>query len=238
MNAITEFATPGGNRSQEEKWCLMYLLFMLVFYLLKFVNHITAPAGDDSLLHSVSSILFALANLAFLLLVIYINYKNKVWHFMFRLLLCAFVTLFPLLFLFSTLGPAGLALWAIASLIANRKLFWVFRHYKKYTIYLVLCYAVLIVISAILFFGGFSAGSPWPAMIGLLQGLILLGMLRCICLDEIRQGKSFLEVLRILALLPASFLFFCIGLLTVIPVRFFSKESLFGEEGHDFIAMP
>lgn len=237
MNALSEFTTPGGNYFREESWCIKYLLFLLSYYLLKFAGSIITPV-DSSLLYTLIGYLFNTMSLAFILLSIYINYKNKVWHFLFRLLLCSFVTIFALVFLYTTLGPVGLALWAIASIAANRKLFWIFSHYKKYTIYIVLCYAILITASIIIFFAGLPIGSPWAAVISLVQSLILLSLLRKLCLDEIRQGKTFLEVLRILTLLPASFIFFCISLLTIIPVRFFSKKSLFGEDSHDFIALP
>ena len=46
------------------------------------------------------------------------------------------------------------------------------------------------------------------------------------------------EATRIVALIPVAFIYFLIGLLTIVPVKFFSGESLFGEEENDYLVMP
>lgn len=74
--------------------------------------------------------------------------------------------------------------------------------------------------------------------IGLIEGLAIMALFWQLMSKEIANGKTFYETLRILALLPVAFAFLLTGLLTIVPVRFFAAEHLFGEEGHDYLAMP
>jgi hypothetical protein len=39
-------------------------------------------------------------------------------------------------------------------------------------------------------------------------------------------------------LIPTTFIFLLGGLLTAVPIKFFSGECLFGEDGNDYLQMP
>jgi hypothetical protein len=81
----------------------------------------------------------------------------------------------------------------------------------------------------------------WWIAVGFLPFLpsfVLLIWLWNLLTQEIHQGRSFFEAMRILELMPMTFGYFLIGVLTIVPIKLFSGESLFGEEGHDYLAMP
>ena len=86
----------------------------------------------------------------------------------------------------------------------------------------------------------FQNPEMWPLIqLGLFAiSMGLLGWFYHLLMQEIQKGRSFFEATRIVALIPVAFLYFLIGLLTIVPVKFFSGESLFGEEGHDYLIMP
>ena len=230
--------------STEKDRCNKYMLFLLVFSLVNFAADAALIAPDNSLSFLVLplSLVQIVFSLALIVLTIYIYYKNKVWHFMLRLLPCSLVCLILLGILQAVISPAMLALWVIASIYVNRKYFKPFANYQNYIFRYFVSLILMIFAGVIMFYtalnGTSDSAMSLTLFIGLIEGLAIMALFWQLMSKEIANGKTFYETLRILALLPVAFAFLLTGLLTIVPVRFFAAEHLFGEEGHDYLAMP
>lgn len=244
MSTMNEFLDSGSPQSSAESLCKKYLLFLLVYDIMHFfysVDKATSNQGDGGL-QALLGASMLLLNLSFFLVVIYLNYKSKVWGFWFRLLPSFIVIVFTVAILKFLFGSVMFTLWVLAAIFINRKRFRLFLLYKSASFYAVFCYALILAATILTFLlvrtGTISASSPWPAVIGLTQGLVLLIAIGRFMLQEVSKGKSFYEIMRILALIPTCFIYFLISPLTIIPIKFFSGKSLFGEVDSDCIAMP
>ena len=232
-----------GLASEEDR-CNKYMLFLMVLNFVQFCASAARIAPDNSLhfLLLPASLLQVVLSLALLVISVYICYKNKVWHFLFRLVPCGLVSLILLGIVQGIMGPVGLAIWVIASIYVNRHYFKPIGNYQNYIFYYVACMIASIVVSVIIMYTTFNATSSsaigmslFLAMIG---GLGMTALLWRLLSKDIAHGKTFYEALRVVSLIPVTFMFLLIGLLTLIPVKFFSGKHLFGEEGHDYLAMP
>lgn len=232
-----------GLASEEDR-CNKYMLFLMALSFVQFCTSAATIAPDNALsfLLLPASILQVILSLALLVISAYICYKNKVWHFLFRLVPCAFVSLILLGIVQGILGPAGLAIWVIASIYVNRHYFKPIGNYQNYIFYYFACAVASMVAGVVIMYTVFNGSSDGAMGLSLFMGLIVgLGMTALLwrmLSKDIAQGKTFYEALRIVTLIPVAFMFLMIGLLTLVPVKFFSGKHLFGEEGHDYLVMP
>lgn len=230
--------------SNENKRCNCYMLFLMVLSFVQFCVNAAMIAPDNSLsfLLLPASLLQIVLSFVLLGISIYICYKNKVWHFLFRLLPCALVSLILLSIVQGILGPVGLAIWVIASIYVNRHYFKPMGHYQHYTFYYFACIIISIIVGVFIIYvtmnGTSDSVMELSLFMGLIAGLSMTALLWYLLSKDIAKGKTFYEGLRTVTLLPASFMFLLIGLLTILPVKFFSGEHLFGEAGNDYLQMP
>ena len=227
--------------SEDESWCNKFILMLVaiqVVCLWRTVSLVTNGMSHDSSL--LPSLAMLVVMIPAIIMMIYINYRNKVWHFFFRILLSGLVNMFILCMIGQFVGIAGAVVWIIAAVFVNRHRFKIFTNYKKYLTYIVATYALTFVFN--MFFGvailTHGVGPMTAVIAPFIPSILVLIWLCYLLKQEIKQGRSFWEATRILALMPMSCGYFFIGLLTLVPIKLFSGESLFGEEGHDYLAMP
>lgn len=232
-----------GLASEEDR-CNKYMLFLMVLTFVQFCSSAAAIAPDNALsfLLLPASLLEVVLSLAMLVLSIYICYKNKVWHFLFRLVPCTLVSLILLGLIQGILGPVGLAIWVIASICLNRHYFKPIGNYQGYIFYYFACIVMSTIAGVVIMYTALNAASDGAIglsmFMGLIAGLAMTALLWRLVAKEIANGRTFYEALRIATLIPVAFMFLLIGLLTFVPVKFFSGKHLFGEEGHDYLMMP
>ena len=140
------------------------------------------------------------------------------------------------------LGAAALVLWFVASIYVNRKYFKILALRKNYLRFIVWCTALIIVGSVIV--AALTRGIATPStvnmilFISLVEGLGSTALLWQLLSKEIASGQTFYEAIRYTVLIPTTFMFLLGGLLTAVPIKFFSGEYLFGEDGNDYLQMP
>lgn len=229
------------TNSSDVSWCKKWILALAIVQTLimgkSFLFMTGAGDGGAAMLFNLVTVI---AVILFLILAIYVNYKNKVWHFLFRLLLSVMVNVILLVMAAYFIGVAAAIVWVVAAVFVNRRRFTVFLRYKNYIRYIVATYILTSGLRFVMMRFFFQNPEMWPLIqFGLFAiSMALLGWFYHLLMQEIQKGRSFFEATRIVALIPVAFLYFLIGLLTIVPVKFFSGESLFGEEGHDYLITP
>lgn len=117
------------------------------------------------------------------------------------------------------------------------KRFKIYARYKNYCGYILATLAITG--GAMIAFGsGMVAGSFDNKVLAFFVTMIPLFLLWMLLKHEVEKGRSFVEAMRIMALITPSFLLCLWAFLTVVPVKYFSGQSLFGEEGSDYLALP
>ncbi|SHK47510.1 hypothetical protein SAMN05216582_10540 [Selenomonas ruminantium] len=232
-----------GLASEEDRG-QKYMLFLMLLTFVQFCTNAATVAPDNALsfLLLPATLLEIVLSLAMLVLSVYIFYQNKVWHFLFRLVPCTLVSLILLGIVQALLGPAGLAIWVIAAIYVNRHYFKPIGKYQGYIFYYFACIVTSMIAGVFITYTAFSATSSsaigLSMFMGMLVGLGMTALLWRLMAKEIANGRTFYEALRIATLIPVAFMFLLIGLLTFVPVKFFSGKHLFGEKGHDYLMMP
>ena len=193
-----------------------------------------------------AALLQVVVSLSLIVVSLYIYYKNKVLHYLLRLLPCVFVSMILMNIFSNILGAAALVLWCVASIYVNRKYFKILALRKNYLHFIVWCTALIIVGSVIAaaLTHEVTHGIVTPStvnmilFIGLVEGLGSTALLWQLLSKEIAAGQTFYEAIRYTVLIPTTFMFLLGGLLTAVPIKFFSGEYLFGEDGNDYLQMP
>jgi len=243
MSVFNGCIHPENPPSANELWCKRYLCGLFVMNILTFLFILskTAGTGWNHEVKSIISISTSLFGFSLAITIFYIYYKNHIVHFLLKILPSLIVTMLLIAIVTELTGGIGIIIWLAASLYVNKNMFQLLKKYKKYVAYVALCYLIPAVGShinqSLQSSHIFYMFSIWPALIALIQSMLLLCVLGHFILQEIRDNhKTFLEVIRIMTLLPVYFAYICMGLITVIPVPFFSRKSLFGEDGYDCLA--
>lgn len=229
---------------KEQSRCNKYIAFMVVFALVNFFFQYTLFSTDLSIRTFIkpAALLQFVVSLSLMAVSLYIYYKNKVLHYLLRLLPCVVAGIILMSIANSLLGAAAPALWLIASIYVNRKYFKVLTLRKSYLHFFAYCVGLVIVGTIIIAALARGAASPSSVnlslFIGLAEGLGTTALLWQLLSKEIAAGKTFYETLRYTALIPVTFMFLLWGLLTALPIKYFSGEYLFGEAGNDYLQMP
>lgn len=161
-------------------------------------------------------------------------WKSRTIHFAFHLLVCTAVSLYVMFYLTIFMGFPGIGVGAIVAIYANRKQFKKFLWYKGFLKYLLIGFMVSILLHIINIFPFMKVD---PAILNLVKRLVLFYFLYRLLRHECGQGRPFKESIRILTLIPITFIFMLVGWLSILPFRGVSSNSLFGDENHDFLAL-
>jgi hypothetical protein len=170
----------------------------------------------------------------------YIFYKGKVWQFMFKTIPCMFLSLLVMCITAMYLGPVAVLIFVVSSIYHNRKRFKMYIKYKQYTKYTVIAMIISVTVVALTWLGFKRMSGEEYIMFRMalsLFTLIPVFMLWKLLKSEIESGRSFYEAIRIVSIMGIAFLFFLLGWMTVIPVKFLSDKSLLGDEDNDFFAL-
>ena len=229
---------------KEQSRCNKFISFLAVFALVNFFFQYTLFSTDLSIRTFLkpAALLQVVVSLSLIVVSLYIYYKNKVLHYLLRLLPCVFVSMILMNIFSNILGAAALVLWFVASIYVNRKYFKILALRKNYLRFIVWCTALIIVGSVIV--TALTRGIATPStvnmilFIGLVEGLGSTALLWQLLSKEIASGQTFYEAIRYTVLIPTTFMFLLGGLLTAVPIKFFSGEYLFGEDGNDYLQMP
>lgn len=236
MNTMSE-----RDCASDESWCNRFCLLLLGVELVIFLRVWEFLLGgwgnNGELLLSLATFLLSVS---WLVMLLYINIANKVLFFFFRILISGIVNLVGFYAIFHFLGVAGAVIWVLGALLVNRSRLKIFFAYPNYIGYVVGGYVFSFMVNWLIGLLGTDPYSWWIAVgiLPFLPSFVLLIWLWNLLTQEIHQGRSFFEAMRILELMPMTFCYFLIGVLTIVPIKLFSGESLFGEEGHDYLAMP
>lgn len=229
---------------KEQSRCNKFISFLAVFALVNFFFQYTLFSTDLSIRTFLkpAALLQVVVSLSLIVVSLYIYYKNKVLHYLLRLLPCVFVSMILMNIFSNMLGAAALVLWCVASIYVNRKYFKILALRKNYLHFIIWCTALIIVGSVIA--AALTHGIVTPStvnmilFIGLVEGLGSTALLWQLLSKEIAAGQTFYEAIRYTVLIPTTFMFLLGGLLTAVPIKFFSGEYLFGEDGNDYLQMP
>lgn len=158
-------------------------------------------------------------------------WKSRALHFILRLWLCAASSAAILAALIPFFGFPPMLLGAVITIFANRKHLKIFLRYKDFLKYLATCFGIGILVN---FAGNIGALGINNATLYLIKHLLLFYVFWRLLRHECEQGRPFRETIRILMLMPVIGVFLLLGWLTIIPMF---RKGLFGEEGHDFLAL-
>ncbi len=131
-------------------------------------------------------------------------------------------------------GFLPVVLGAIVTIFANRKQLKIFLRYKDFLKYFA---AWLRLSMLVLVAGHMKVLGIDPATLSIIRHLLLFYVLWRLLRYECEQGRPFWETIRILLLMPLTGMFLLIGWLSILPICPMSSKKLFGEEGHDFLAL-
>ena len=229
---------------KEQSRCNKFISFLAVFALVNFFFQYTLFSTDLSIRTFIkpAALLQFVVSLSLIVVSLYIYYKNKVLHYLLRLLPCVFVSMILMNIFSNMLGAAALVLWCVASIYVNRKYFKILALRKNYLHFIIWCTALMIVGSVIAAALTHEVVTPSTVnmilFIGLVEGLGSTALLWQLLSKEIAAGQTFYEAIRYTVLIPTTFMFLLGGLLTAVPIKFFSGEYLFGEDGNDYLQMP
>ena len=184
--------------------------------------------------------IYAVSRLTLTVMLFYIFYKGKVWQFMFKTIPCMFLSLLVMCITAMYMGPAAVLIFVVSSIYHNRKRFKMYIKYKQYTKYTVIAMIISVTVVALTWLGFKRMSGEEYIMFRMalsLFTLIPVFMLWKLLKSEIESGRSFYEAIRIVSIMGIAFLFFLLGWMTVIPVKFLSDKSLLGDEDNDFFAL-
>ena len=170
-------------------------------------------------------------------LLFYIFYKGRVFHFLLKTLPCLALSLFVMVMAAIFISPLAVLAVLGLSVFFNRKRFKIIARYKNF------CWYILanLVISggvALSIKNGLLTGSMTDSLLAYFLTLGPFFLLWMLLKHEVEGGRSFVETMRIMSLISSVFFFFLFSFLTVVPVKYLSGKSLFGEDDNDYLALP
>lgn len=183
---------------------------------------------------------YAVLRLTLTVTLFYVFYKGKVWQFIFKTIPCMFLSLLLMLIAAMFMEPAVVLIFIGSSIYHNRKRFKMYMKYKQYTVYTVIALILSAIATVVALLGLNETMSEEYIMCRMalsLFTLIPVFMLWKLLKSEIERGRSFYEVIRIVSIMGWAFMFFLLGWMTVIPIKFLSAKSLLGDEDNDFFAL-
>ena len=181
---------------KEQSRCNKFISFLAVFALVNFFFQYTLFSTDLSIRTFLkpAALLQVVVSLSLIVVSLYIYYKNKVLHYLLRLLPCVFVSMILMNIFNNILGAAALVLWFVASIYVNRKYFKILALRKNYLRFIVWCTALIIVGSVIV--AALTRGIATPStvnmilFIGLVEGLGSTALLWQLLSKEIPHGLA------------------------------------------------
>ena len=158
-------------------------------------------------------------------------WKSRALHFILRLWLCAASSAAIMAALIPFFGFLPMLLGSVITIFANRKHLKIFLMYKDFLKYLAACFGIGILMDMA---GDIGVPGIDNTTLYQIQHLLLFYLLWRLLQHECKQGRPFRETIRILMLMPVIGVFMLLGWLSIIPIL---RKKLFGEDGHDFLAL-
>ena len=158
-------------------------------------------------------------------------WKSRALHFILRLWLCAASSAAILAAMIPFFGFLPMLFGSVITIFANRKHLKIFLRYKDFLKYLAACFGIGILMDMV---GDIGVPGIDNATLYQIKHLLLFYVLWRLLRHECEQGRPFRETIRILMLMPVIGVFLLLGWLSIIPMF---RKGLFGEEGHDFLAL-
>lgn len=173
---------------------------------------------------------------------LYIFVKSGTMQFLIRLLVGFLIGAILMAIVTSIFGPIGTIISVIVAIIANRKRLAILKKYQAFVWYglggVILPFVFLIVGFGIALVGAYMKSSIvylgfiLALMVFVVPTLVIHYALR----RERAKGRSFLETIRLLNIVPIVCLCCFISYLTLTHIGGLSGDSIFGPSGHDFLA--
>lgn len=173
---------------------------------------------------------------------LYIFVKSGTMQFLIRLLIGFLIGAILMAIITSIFGPGGIIISVVAALIANRKRLAILKKYQAFVWYglggVILPFIFLIVGIGIALVGTYMKSSI--AYLGFILALMFFVVPTLVIHYALRRerakGRSFLETIRLLNVVPIICLCCFFSYLTLTHIGGLSGDSIFGPSGHDFLA--
>ena len=188
---------------------------------------ILLDAGAVKIMQVVKISLWIVINI----ILLQIAWKSRALHFIIRLWFCAASSAAIMAALIPFFVFLPMMLGAIITIFANRKHLKIFLRYKYFLKYLAAWLGIGILVTVVGHIGALGIDNT---TLYLIKRLLLFYLLWRLLQHECQQGRPFRETIRILLLMPIIGVFLLLGWLSIIPMF---RKGLFGEEGHDFLAL-
>ena len=215
------------ERYEKYIWLLKLSIFgQICAYLATKVSDIAAL----HLIQPVNMFLWFLINI----IILQTAWKSRALHFLFRLWLCASSSVFITVVLMQFFGFLPAVLGSIIAIFANRKHLKVFLRYKSFLKYVAVWAGLSLLVFMVNHLGVMGTDST---LLYILKRVLVFYMFWRLLQHECAQGRPFRETIRILLLMSVIPIFLLIGWFSILPIGPLSGKKIFGEEGHDFLAM-
>lgn len=224
--------------NEEEKYKkYMYMLVLIKIIALAILS--ARLAGIGSLAVDILKPVYIVARLLLSIIIFYIMYKARVWHFLLKQFLCLLVSVVCISIAAHCAGPLVVPMFILFAIYHNRNRFKVYAKYKQYTVYVL---ATGLISSAVkasgwLYFSKLAAADY--LMFRMAASLILfipVYMLWNLMKNEIAKGRTFIETMRIMSLMGVAWVFMLLCWASVIPVKFLSADWIYGYDD-DFMPL-
>ena len=218
--------------TEEERYAkyIWLLKLSIIAQICAYLAYLSLDTAAVNIMQAVRIVLWLLINI----IVLQVAWQSRAIHFIIRLWLCAAGSVAITVVLVPFFGFLPVALGAIITIFANRKQLKIFLRYKDFLKYFA---AWLGLSMLVLVAGHMKVFGLDPATLSLIRHLLLFYVLWRLLRHECEQGRPFRETIRILLLMPLIGMFLLIGWLSILPLGPMSGKKLFGEEGHDFLAL-
>lgn len=173
---------------------------------------------------------------------IYVFVKSGTMQFLIRLLIGFLIGAIFMAIITSIFGPGGIIISAVVAVIANRKRLAILKKYQAFVWYglggVILPFIFLLVGVGIALIGTYMKSSI--AYLGFILALMFFVVPTLVIHYALRRerakGRSFLETIRLLNVVPIICLCCFFSYLTLTHIDGLSGDSIFGPSGHDFLA--
>lgn len=198
------------------------------------------PSIFTSLVVIVASLAVFAATIGLLYVGLYITVKSGVLEYVLKLLLGLIVSSLICGFLSLILGPLAPIIAVIAAIFANRRRFAVIKKYKSYVYYSIGMIAISSICAIITIIGLFIAGAtrgrsafePVLILVALICGIGVFAapivIMHYALKKEMGKGTPFLQVIKLMNVMPLTLLFICFSSMTLTHLNYFSGDSVFG----------
>ena len=191
---------------------------------------------EHSLLMLFTSLFVIISIIGITYVMLYIYVKSGFLEFVLKLFLGLLVSSIITCILFAILGSIAPIIGIIAAIIANRRRLALLKKYKSYVWYSA-GYVLIPIICIILALGSFFLShllrnSIIPTIISPL--FIILAVLAPVLIThyalktEMAKGSSFLQVMKLLQVIPVMLVFCFFSYMTLLHINAFSDESILG----------